>query len=761
MFKRLTSFILTLVIAVSAVACLPSFAHASSYADQLKSAGFPQSYIDELVALHNKYPNWEFKPLKTGLSWDSAVNGERNPHSNQQIESGYSSAYYCNCSTCSSKSGSLRPASKWAVEYYMDPRNWLDEKHIFQFESTEYNSAYTQSGVESLISSTWMHNANITYLNTLGTNTTYKDSNGNAVKYSKAIMDSAKESGLSAYYIASRIVKEVGNSKPTASGVVGNKSPFNGMYNYYSIGASSSGTQGLEWASGFLKTNKETTLYSSYNSSTKTAGGTQTSLASGTKLSYIGYYGNYYRVKVYTTSSGYSTNGATGFVLRSDLRTTYFTYERPWTNPYKAILGGAEYIAASYSKQYTPYLQKFNVNPSSNSLHAHEYMVNINAVSIESVSMYNAYNKAGQLSAKKTFYIPVFNNMPDSTATIGEWKKINNKWYYYVDGAPAKGWKKIEDVWYYFDSTGVMLTGWQKISNKWYFFNGAGAMQTGWLKSGSVTYYLKPSGDMAVYLNYINNKTYYFNGSGAMQKDMWLTINATGVKYYLGSDGAAYTGWHTFNNKNYYFNVKGDMRKGWLEYEGDYYYLGSDGAMVVYTQSIDGNKYYFNGAGKMQKGWIKFSGKWRYFDTDGAMAIGFKTVSGKTYYFNSNGDMLVYLQAIGGKKYYFNSAGAMHRGWLKFSDKWHYFGSDGAMLVSDFETVSGKTYHFNAKGEMVIYSQIIGGKRYYFNGAGVMYKGWLTISGKKYYFGSDGAAVTGTHTIDGKQYNFSADGVLQ
>ena len=759
MGKKILSLILSFVLLICTVSVVFE-ASAASYADQLRSAGFPDSYIDDLVSLHNKYPNWEFKPLKTGLNWSTVVSGERKSHSNQMIERGYDSYYYCTCSSCSSKSGSLRPASQWAVEYFMDPRNWLDEKHIFQFESTEYNSSHTQSGVEALISSTWMHNSNITYLNTLGSSVTYKDSSGNAVKYSAAIMQAAKSSNLSAYYIASRIVKEVGSSKPTASGVVGNKSPFNGMYNYYSIGAASSGTQGLEWASGFLKTNKSTTLYSSYNSSTKTASGTQTTLSSGQKLSYIGYYGDYYRVKVYTDSSGYSTNGATGYVLKSDLRTSYFTYERPWTSPYKAIIGGAEYISASYSKQYTSYLQKFNVNPNSSSLYGHEYMTNVNAVSVESVSMYNAYNKAGQLSTKKTFYIPVFNNMPDDTSSVGEWKKSNGYWYYYVDGEMVTGWKKISGKWYYFNTSGVMQTGWQKISGKWYYFNAGGDMRTGWLKDDGKWYYLDSSnGAMVTYMNYIDGKTYYFNGAGAMQTG-WLTISSTGAKYYFGSDGAAYTGWHTFNNKNYYFNSKGDMHKGWLEYEGNYYYLSSDGPMLTYRQKIGGKLYYFNGAGKMQKGWLKLSEKWYYFTSCGAAQTGWLTLSGKTYYFNSDCQMVTYLQKISGKRYYFNGSGALYKGWLTINNKKHYFGSDGAEHIG-WLTLDGKKYYFNSNGEMLTYLQKIGDKKYYFSGAGVMYKGWLTISGKRYYFGTDGAMVTGTHTIDGKEYTFDENGALE
>ena len=55
-------------------------------------------------------------------------------------------------------------ASKKAVKYYMDPRNFLDERGIFQFESLEYQrGSQTQSGVENILKNTPMYNKKYTY----------------------------------------------------------------------------------------------------------------------------------------------------------------------------------------------------------------------------------------------------------------------------------------------------------------------------------------------------------------------------------------------------------------------------------------------------------------------------------------------------------------------------------------------------------------------------------------------------------------------
>ncbi len=749
MRKRIVSILLALVMLTSVLSMFSLTAGADSYADGLRSAGFPQSYISYLVALHNKYPNWTFKPIKTGLDWSTAIAGERANHRDQMLERGSSSEWYCNCSSCSGYSGSyLRPASAYCVGYYMDPRNWMDEKHIFQFESTEYNSAHNQHGVEAIIKSTWMNNANITYLDGYGKSQKLYSNAGNPIKYSEAIMDAARKSNLSAYYIAGRIVKEVGNTKPTASGVIGNKSQFPGIYNYYSIGASSTGTQGLEWASGFLKTTQSTTLYN--------AG---TSISSGQKLVYIDESKNYYYVKLYYGSSGSYSSGATDWVLKSAVSTRYFTYGRPWTNPYKAIVGGAEFISSSYSKQYTPYLQKYNVNPNGE-LYSHEYMVNVSAVSQEALSTYKAYSDAGQLANAKTFYIPVFNNMPNDTASYGTWKKSGDSWYYYMGDEKATGWQEIDGKWYYFSDSGVMQTGWLKDGSKWYYLNKGGTMRTGWLKDNDKWYYLNGSGVMVIYLNKIDGKYYYFTGSGSMRTG-WITFNDGCKRYFDEKNGDAAVGFKDFDGKTYFFDSTGVQQFNWVKHDDKWYYFGTDGAMRKYRQTIDGDNYYFTGAGVMKTGWLKIGDVWYYYLSSGKMKKdGWAYVNKLYYYLDKDGKMQTGWLELKDGKYYLNANGAMVTGWQLIEKEYYYFNSSGRMQKG-FITLNGKTYYLDDNGKMLKYRQMINGKLYYFTGNGAMKTGWLTIGDKKYYFGADGAAYTGTHSIEGKPYTFDSNGVLQ
>ena len=248
MTKKTFSLFLAICLLMTTLTILPTTAFAKSYADQLRDKGFPESYISKLVSLHNKYPKWDFQPLKTGLNFTAAVKAERSPHSKQLIErqSSLSAAYYCNCASCKNKpqeGSSWYSASQNAVMHYMDPRNFFDEKHIFQFESTAYNAKQTKAGVETILSPTWMHNSLINYLTTDGKTRKNYDSK---TKYSDAILAAAKNSGMSAYYLASKIVQEVGSTKATTGGASGNRAPFIGIYNYYNIGAYSGAMDGLD-----------------------------------------------------------------------------------------------------------------------------------------------------------------------------------------------------------------------------------------------------------------------------------------------------------------------------------------------------------------------------------------------------------------------------------------------------------------------------------------------------------------------------------
>ena len=139
--------------------------------------GFPASYKTYLRKLHNKYPNWKFVPDNTGVDFFTAVENEAS-HNRSLIENAYSKYlksnlagdYNASTGKYIAKDGaSWVSASKNCVAYFMDPRNFLDENHIYMFEQLAYDSSsQTQAGVEAILQGSFMYKNNIGYIDTAG-----------------------------------------------------------------------------------------------------------------------------------------------------------------------------------------------------------------------------------------------------------------------------------------------------------------------------------------------------------------------------------------------------------------------------------------------------------------------------------------------------------------------------------------------------------------------------------------------------------------
>lgn len=225
------------------------------FEEELVRQGFPDSYKESLRALHAAYPYWQFTAFKTGIDWNTAVEGESklglNLISNSKSAAWKSmeeGAYDAATGKWKVFDGSTWvAASREAIMYYMDPRNFLTTDAIFQFEMLEYQAQYqTISGVEQILSNTPFANTTFTYTDDV-TGTEKETS------YAAAFMDAAKESGVSPYHLASRCKQEVVTGPTTTStAVTGTTESYPGIFNFYNIGAYSSAApilNGLKWAS--------------------------------------------------------------------------------------------------------------------------------------------------------------------------------------------------------------------------------------------------------------------------------------------------------------------------------------------------------------------------------------------------------------------------------------------------------------------------------------------------------------------------------
>ena len=196
----------------------------------LNNEGFPESYKRILRYLHTIHPNWQFKGMQTGEDFTYAVDREK------WIGAIDMGDYY-------DESRTIVEGSRWyvpttaATAYYMDPRNFLTEKYIFQFEALNYDEKYTEELVQGVLNNTFMSG----------------DSLIDKQSYKSIFVEAGKTYDMSPLYLASLARQELGTKGSIAS--TGEKFTYNGneyqgIYNFFNIGANTGVYDGLMYATG-------------------------------------------------------------------------------------------------------------------------------------------------------------------------------------------------------------------------------------------------------------------------------------------------------------------------------------------------------------------------------------------------------------------------------------------------------------------------------------------------------------------------------
>ena len=193
---------------------------------------FPDSYKPYLRYLHKSYPNWTFSVLNTDLDFNDAASNEK-WISSIEISSGY-------CGGNNTEKGWCI-ATDDATKFFLDPRNFLNEKYIFMFENLGYSELYTEEVVESVLKDTFMSDISVI----------------DNEKYSTIFVKAGEVAKVSPLYLASLARQEVGTKGGvTTSGEAFTYDGFtySGLYNFFNIGAYSSEANpalaGLVWANG-------------------------------------------------------------------------------------------------------------------------------------------------------------------------------------------------------------------------------------------------------------------------------------------------------------------------------------------------------------------------------------------------------------------------------------------------------------------------------------------------------------------------------
>ena len=376
----------------------------NSFEGKMKSAGFPDSYIPYLTALHNKYPNWEFKVYNTGITWSTAVKKQYMfDYSNSAagisksylpspwygtkavsliyLDEGHPASWFSNevrskkwykgfykekqsdgyyyATGCDGDT--LTVASKEIIQYYMDPRNFMDPdgNSFFQFLDLSYDSSQTAEAVKKAAvakGSDWL------------SKTSYKHKNGDVVNYPSLVYKAGKTAGFNPLALLCLMTQEMGTTLKLSDG---SEKPA----------VSGTATFDVALPGGKVETRK-------------------------------GYY-NYFYIGGYADETlGYNAwQRALWYASGMKNPSANTSYGKPWDTRYKAILGGAQYFKQNYldNGQNTLYTKRFY-----NAVH--QYCTNIDAAWAEGWLLGKAYTEELRTSTNLTFYIPVYKDLPSTPA---------------------------------------------------------------------------------------------------------------------------------------------------------------------------------------------------------------------------------------------------------------------------------------------------------------------------------------------------------
>ncbi len=319
---------------------------------------FPDSYKASLNKLHSEYPNWKFVAVNTNQDWSTVIANESIVGRNV-IQSNYPRGY-----------GSLAPFSYLSTE--SGAYNWSTDSYVVKDGSNWYSA-------DSRVIAYYMDPRN--FLNST-----------DIFQFEALAFESSQ--------------------KPTVVQSILSNTFMSGSYNVVDSATNKRVSGTYKQAFMDAGTKAKASPYFLAARSKQEVGVRGSNATSGTYAGYEGIY-NFYNIGAF--------DGTDAVAKGLQWARTGTAYNKPWTNPYKSIVGGAQYIAKQYinAGQNTLYFQKFNVNPLDDSKrYLHQYMTNVQAPYSEGRSTRAAYSSLGILKDEMVFYIPVYNNMPSKACAL-------------------------------------------------------------------------------------------------------------------------------------------------------------------------------------------------------------------------------------------------------------------------------------------------------------------------------------------------------
>lgn len=308
---------------------------------------FPAAYQSPLWLLHVHHPAWQFEADRTGQDWQAFLDAQDAADMNL-ADADSSPAAWIEPGSPVYDGDSWKAAARPVIAHFADPRNFLDDTGIFQFEQLTFSEqAQTREGLDSILAGSFM------------------EPQLNGIDYAGLIMAAGQEAGISPYYLAAKIIQEMGRQgqSPLAFGQLPG---YEGLYNFYNIGATPD--PGVE---------------------------------NGAQI-------NGARFALYGRDAG-----------QGEITAEESAWLLPWNTPERAIKGGARWIAERYVRigQDTLYAQKFDLI-AADGLYIHQYAQNIQMAWAEGRRVRQAYAGLGLLDLPFVFKIPVFDAMPAEAAGL-------------------------------------------------------------------------------------------------------------------------------------------------------------------------------------------------------------------------------------------------------------------------------------------------------------------------------------------------------
>ncbi|MBQ9060136.1 MAG: glucosaminidase domain-containing protein, partial [Firmicutes bacterium] len=208
----------------------------SEYENDGKFEDFPESFRDDLEELQDDHPSWKFEAKKVNVDFDDALEAECegsrslvNPSEPKSWRSDSDKRY----------DGYWYKANKKTVAHFLDARNFLNEKDIYQFMDQSYDSeTQNTETIGDIIDGSFMDD---------------NEPGGGYETFESCIQDAGAEAGVNPNVLAAMIIMEQGWDG--SSLCTGKKKGYKGYYNFFNIGAwttdsMSSVERGLWYAKG-------------------------------------------------------------------------------------------------------------------------------------------------------------------------------------------------------------------------------------------------------------------------------------------------------------------------------------------------------------------------------------------------------------------------------------------------------------------------------------------------------------------------------